>query len=471
MVFSSVTFIYLFLPICFLLYFIFPKIQQKNVVLTIMSVLFYAWGEPKWIILLIGCTIIHYFSALVIERHRGDGVAKAALTFAVAISLTSLFIFKYLDFTIYNINALFRHQANLIGLTLPIGISFYTFQLITYIVDVYRGTVTAQRNFVNLLLYVSMFPQLIAGPIVQYKDIEKQIQVRHFNGRRAGTGVLRFLVGLSKKAILANFAGQLATNYLDGDLANNTTVGAWIGIIAYAFQIYFDFSGYSDMAIGLGRIFGFDYNENFNYPYIAASINDFWSRWHISLTSFFREYLYIPLGGNRSHHVRNLFIVWFLTGLWHGASWNFIIWGLYYFILICVEKLFVGKILEKLPKCIGRIYTLFLVILGWAIFYFDDMDRLRTFFGSLFGIGNAGFYMATDGSTLLNYLWFFVIAVIACTPINKHIKTTFKNLGKMYPKLGQVNDIAILIWSVFLLLINTAAIVGSTYNPFLYFRF
>ena len=471
MVFSSVTFLYLFLPLCFVLYFIAPNIKWKNLVLTVMSLVFYAWGEPKWIILLILSTTVHYVAALIIEKYRGGKKAKAALAGAITVSLVSLFIFKYLDFVTFNVATLFGADAKLIGLALPIGISFYTFQTITYIVDVYRGTVSAQKNYIHLLLYVSMFPQLIAGPIVKYKDIAEQITERYFNGRRAGTGALRFLVGLSKKAIFANFAGQLASKFLDGDLTQVTTVGAWVGILAYTLQIYFDFSGYSDMAIGLGRIFGFDYAENFNYPYMAASINDFWKRWHISLTTFFREYLYIPLGGNRKHHVLNLLIIWGLTGLWHGASWNFIIWGLYYFVFICLEKLILGKVLSRVPKFVGRIYALFIVVVGWGIFYFDDMDRLRTFFATLFGFGQSGFYTATDGSTVMNYIWFLVVAIIACTPVTKKLKNALTFFVTKNERFAAVSDPLLVVWAVFLLFLNTAAIVGSTYNPFLYFRF
>ena len=436
-VFSSLSFLYIFLPICLLGAFTLPKLQWKNYFLLAMSLFFYAWGEPKWILLMIISTAVEYAGALVVDKNRGTWKAKAAVGISVGVALSFLFIFKYLDFFTFNFNTIFHTNAKLLELTLPIGISFYTFQTITYIVDVYRDKAPVQKNFAYLLLYVSMFPQLIAGPIVKYVDIEAQIRHRTLHGKDVGEGVLRFLTGLFKKAILANVAGEVASTFLDGNLSNLSLLGAWLGILSYTLQIYFDFSAYSDMAIGLGRIFGFRYKENFNYPYIANSITDFWRRWHISLTTFFREYLYIPLGGNRKHQVLNLFIVWALTGFWHGASWNFIAWGLYYFVLILAEKLFLGKVLEKIPRVFGHIYTLLLVILGWGLFYFDDMSRLRQFCSVLFGFGASAGATAGDVSILLNHLLFFLVVVYAAV----------------------------------LLFLSTAAIVGSTYNPFLYFRF
>ena len=345
MVFSSLTFIYLFLPICFILYYSAKTIEVKNYVLLAMSLLFYAWGEPKWIIVMIISSFVEYCGGLLIDKYKDTWKAKIALGVSVSISLLFLIIFKYFDFFATTSNSLFNTEIGILGLGLPIGISFYTFQTITYTVDVYRGRAGVQKSFADLLLYVSMFPQLIAGPIVRYVDIDEQIRNRSVNIKDASYGVTRFLIGLAKKALLANFAGQIVKDFLTGDLNKISVVGAWIGIISYAFQIYFDFSGYSDMAIGLGHMFGFKYVENFNYPYISKSISEFWKRWHISLTTFFREYVYIPLGGNRKHHVFNLLIVWFLTGMWHGASWNFILWGLYYFVFIVIERLFLGNIL------------------------------------------------------------------------------------------------------------------------------
>ena len=470
-VFSSVTFLYLFLPVCLLGFFLLPGLKAKNYFLLFMSLFFYAWGEPKWILLMLISTAVEYVGAILVDKYRGTGKAKAALIVSISVALSFLFVFKYLDFFTFNFNTLTHADIPILGLTLPIGISFYTFQTITYIVDVYRDKAPVQKNFGFLLLYVSMFPQLIAGPIVKYADIEAQIKDRRLTGRGAGEGVLRFLTGLFKKAVLANVAGEVASGFLDGSLASLTTAGAWIGILAYTFQIYFDFSAYSDMAIGLGRIFGFTYRENFNYPYIANSINDFWKRWHISLTTFFREYLYIPLGGNRKHQVLNLLIVWFLTGFWHGAAWNFIAWGLYYFVLIVCEKLFLGKALEKAPAFVGHVYTLLFVVLGWGLFYFDDMSRLRTFFTVLFGFGEAGAASAGDWSVVLNHIVFFLFAIIAVLPVSRMLKERYIRFGRKSEQNAKLADAGLIVFSVVLLFLDTAAVVGSTYNPFLYFRF
>lgn len=474
MVFSSLVFIYIFLVVTLILYFFAARsIQQKNVVLLIMSLFFYAWGEPKWIILMLISTAVEYFGAIIVEQYKEENkaIAKAALGVSVFVALLFLFIFKYFDFFSFNFSQIFGTNLRVLGLTLPIGISFYTFQTITYIVDVYRGKAEVQRSYFRLLLYVSMFPQLIAGPIVKYVDVEKQLTNRTYNGRKAGEGVYRFLIGLTKKAIFANIAGEIASQFLDGDLAELSVVGAWIGILSYTFQIYFDFSAYSDMAIGLGKIFGFDYPENFNYPYIAKSISDFWKRWHISLTTFFREYLYIPLGGNRKHHVLNLLIVWTFTGFWHGASWNFILWGLYFYVLIVLERLFLGNFLERIPAVFGHIYTLFMVVIGWVFFYFDDMSRLKSFFWIMFGINGNPFLGVTDKSVFVNHIPFFILAFIAVTPVSQLIKKYFIKLAEKSKSTGLICDASLIVSAIFLWFIDTAALVGSTYNPFLYFRF
>ena len=472
MVFSSLAFVYIFLPICFLLYFFVAKnIKQCNYILLIMSLIFYAWGEPKWIILMIISTLVEYIGALVIDKNRGTTKAKIALGLSVATSLSFLFVFKYFDFFSFNFANIFGLTPKLLNLTLPIGISFYTFQTITYIVDVYKEKVPVQKSFATLLLYVSMFPQLIAGPIVKYSDIEYQLNNRKLNSHFVGEGVIRFLVGLFKKIVIANIAGEMATKFLDSDLEMLSFCGAWIGILSYTLQIYFDFSAYSDMAIGLGKIFGFTYPENFNYPYIATTISDFWKRWHISLTTFFREYLYIPLGGNRKNHVINLLIVWLLTGFWHGSAWNFILWGLYYYLLICIERLFLGKLIERLPSLFGHLYTMFLVIIGWVFFYFEDMERLREFFKILLGFGAPEFIGITDKAVFLNHIVFFIFAIIAVTPVSRIIKKLFIKLTSKTDTTQKVGDIVLIVYSLFLLFINTAAMVGSTFNPFLYFRF
>ena len=471
MVFSSLSFLYLFLPICLFGFFAIPGLHRKNYFLLVMSLLFYAWGEPKWILVLLLSTFVEYLGAIFVDKYRGTGRAKAALGISVGVVLSFLFLFKYVDFFTFNINTLFHTDLSMLELTLPIGISFYTFQTITYIVDVYRDKAPVQKNFAYLLLYVSMFPQLIAGPIVKYSDIQEQIRHRTITGRGVGEGTVRFLTGMFKKAVLANTAGEVASSFLDGNQAGMTTLGAWLGILAFTFQIYFDFSAYSDMAIGLGRIFGFQYKENFNYPYIANSVNDFWKRWHISLTTFFREYLYIPLGGNRKHQVLNLAIVWFLTGFWHGASWNFIAWGLYYFVLIVCEKLFLYKVLDAAPKAVGHIYTLLVVVLGWGIFYFDDMSRLREFFLVLFGIHSHGGAAAGDVSILLNHIVFFVFALVAVLPVSRIIRARYTAFGRRSLRNARLADAGVICFAILLLFLNTAVLVGSTYNPFLYFRF
>lgn len=437
-----------------------------------MSLIFYAWGEPKYILVLLISSFIEYIGALYIDANKNTKRAKIALAVSVSLSLSFLLVFKYLNFFIETNNTIFNANVKLLGLTLPIGISFYTFQTITYVVDVYRGTAKVQKSFANLLLYISMFPQLIAGPIVKYVDIDEQLRYRESDIKDISYGVTRFLIGLAKKAIIANYAGQIVKNYLDGNLNKISMIGAWAGIISYAFQIYFDFSGYSDMAIGLGHIFGFKYPENFNYPYISKSITEFWKRWHISLTTFFREYVYIPLGGNRKNHVINLLIIWFLTGMWHGASWNFIIWGLYYFIFIVIEKLFLGNILENCPKIISWLYTMLVVLIGWVFFYYTDLSSINQLLNAMFSFGiSSDFSNATDLVYLRNRLPFFIIAITASTPVSKYVKCLYKKLSNRRFIDAILLDTLTILFDIALLYYSTAALVGSSYNPFLYFRF
>lgn len=354
---------------------------------------------------------------------------------------------------------------------LPIGISFYTFQAITYVVDVYRGKAQVQRSYANLLLYVALFPQLIAGPIVRYTDIAAQLENREMTLPGFSKGITRFVTGLGKKVLLANIAGQVATSLIGGDLSKASVLGAWLGIFAYTFQIYFDFSGYSDMAIGLGHMFGFTYVENFNYPYISKSITEFWRRWHISLSTFFRDYVYIPLGGNRRHQLRNMFIVWALTGLWHGASWNFVLWGLYYFVFLAIEKLFLGKFLEKLPAVVGHAYALFIIVVGWVFFYFDDVSRLGQMLKLMFGFSGQAGVLPTDTVLLKNHLVFFLVAIIACIPVSKLVKALLIRFSRKGPVQESLAGAAGILYDVALLFFSTAALVGASYNPFLYFRF
>lgn len=471
MVFSSLNFMYLFLPVCLLLYFILRGIKARNYLLLVMSLLFYAWGEPKWIVLMIVTTLVDYGAGLLVDKYRGQKQAKWALAGSVVITLSFLAAFKYLGFFNQNLNSLFGAELPTQIFNLPIGISFYTFQAITYVVDVYRGKARVQRSYANLLLYVSLFPQLIAGPIVRYTDIAEQLESRETTVEGFARGITRFVTGLGKKVLLANIAGQIATSLIGGDLSKASVLGAWLGIFAYTFQIYFDFSGYSDMAIGLGHMFGFTYVENFNYPYISKSITEFWRRWHISLSTFFRDYVYIPLGGNRRHQLRNMFVVWALTGLWHGASWNFVLWGLYYFVFLAIEKLFLGKYLEKLPAVVGHIYALFIVVVGWVFFYFDDVSRLGQMLKLMFGFSGQAGVMPTDTILLKNHLVFFMVAIVACIPVSKLVKALLIRFSRRGTVQETVAGAVGIVYDVALLFFSTAALVGASYNPFLYFRF
>ena len=462
---------YLFLPVCLLLYFILRSIKARNYLLLAMSLLFYAWGEPKWIILMIVTTLIDYGAGLLVDKYRGQKLAKWALAGSVVITLSFLAVFKYLGFFNQNLNQIFGAELPTQIFNLPIGISFYTFQAITYVVDVYRGKAQVQRSYANLLLYVALFPQLIAGPIVRYTDIAAQLENRETTLPGFSKGITRFVTGLGKKVLLANIAGQVATSLIGGDLSQASVLGAWLGIFAYTFQIYFDFSGYSDMAIGLGHMFGFTYVENFNYPYISKSITEFWRRWHISLSTFFRDYVYIPLGGNRRHQLRNMFIVWALTGLWHGASWNFVLWGLYYFVFLAIEKLFLGKFLEKLPAVVGHVYALFIIVVGWVFFYFDDVSRLGQMLKLMFGFSGQAGVLPTDTGLLKNHLVFFLVAIIACIPVSKLVKALLIRFSRRGTAQEAIAGAVGIVYDVALLFFSTAALVGASYNPFLYFRF
>lgn len=416
-------------------------------------------------------TLIDYGAGLLVDQYRGQKLAKWALAGSVVITLSFLAVFKYLGFFNQNLNQIFGAELPTQIFNLPIGISFYTFQAITYVVDVYRGKAQVQRSYANLLLYVALFPQLIAGPIVRYTDIAAQRRNREMTLPGFSKGITRFVTGLGKKVLLANIAGQVATSLIGGDLSKASVLGAWLGIFAYTFQIYFDFSGYSDMAIGLGHMFGFTYVENFNYPYISKSITEFWRRWHISLSTFFRDYVYIPLGGNRRHQLRNMFIVWALTGLWHGASWNFVLWGLYYFVFLAIEKLFLGKFLEKLPAVVGHAYALFIIVVGWVFFYFDDVSRLGQMLKLMFGFSGQAGVLPTDTVLLKNHLVFFLVAIIACIPVSKLVKALLIRFSRKGSVQESLAGAAGILYDVALLFFSTAALVGASYNPFLYFRF
>lgn len=468
LVFSSLTFLYIFLPLCLVAYFLTSKIKVRNFILLLFSLVFYAWGEPKYILLMLAATAVDYAAGLLIEKFRGNWKAKLFLILAVVLTLSVLGVFKYADFFANSVGSIFHLQIPLLGLSLPIGISFFTFQALTYVVDVYRDRVPVQPYYYKLLLYVSMFPQLIAGPIVRYSDVCVQIDDRVCTWQKASKGVLRFCVGLLKKAIVANFSGELTEKLLGGDLSALSLVGAWVGIFAYAIQIYFDFSGYSDMAIGLGHIFGFDFPENFRYPYAARSINDFWRRWHITLSSFFRDYVYIPLGGNRKRWALNMLVVWLLTGLWHGASWNFVLWGLYYFFFLMLEKLYLGKLLEKLPRVVQHIYAVAVILIGWVFFYFEDLSAIKAFFTAAFG-GN-GFSDMTQNALITNYVVVLLAGAVFSMPVLSRLLSfggwlCERKGGKLLVNASCVAFVFAGLW------ISTAALVGSSYNPFLYFRF
>lgn len=466
MVFSSTIFLCVYLPLVLLGYYICPK-KGRNLFLLIASLVFYAWGEPKYVFLMIFSILVNYIFGRLMDKHRENKKRlKLMLVLSVVIDIGLLSVFKYTDFIITNVNAIFGANFDLLNIALPIGISFYTFQAMSYTIDVYRNDVRVQKNLIDFGMYITMFPQLIAGPIVRYADVQDQLAERSVTTVDFSEGVMRFVVGLGKKVLLANQMGAVWSEIyaLGGDVS---ALMAWTGAIAYTFQIYFDFSGYSDMAIGLGRMFGFKFPENFRYPYQSVSITDFWRRWHITLSTWFKEYLYIPLGGNRRGLARqalNLLIVWSLTGFWHGAGWNFVLWGLYYFVILFIEKLFLLKALDKLPKFFRHVYALLLIIIGWVIFASDDVSVLLPFLGSMFGANGA--IGGMDVYTLLTKAVLLIICCIASTELPK--KLFLSATGAMNEKaaftLKSVLTIALLALSMILL-------IGDSYNPFLYFRF
>lgn len=470
MVFSSLVFIFVFLPITLFIYYLSPR-KLKNLVLLISSLIFYAWGEPIYIFLMIFTTVFSYVSAILIDKYKSKKTSSLAIfILSVAVNLSVLCFFKYYGFFIDNINNLFSMNIKFKKLPLPVGISFYTFQTLSYIIDVYLKKVPVQKNIISFSTYVTMFPQLVAGPIVKYGDINKQLENRKENLDKFGEGVSYFIRGLSKKVLLANNIGLLWSNVKALSPDKISVFSAWLGILAFTFQIYFDFSGYSDMAIGLGKFFGFDLMENFNYPYISKSVTEFWRRWHISLGSWFREYVYIPLGGNKKgalKQYRNLFIVWFLTGFWHGANWNFIIWGLYFGILITLEKIFVLKWLDKLPNFISHVYALIIIIVGWAIFEFENTSVLFSFIKTMFGMGSNTFIDNQSIYYLYTNLFLFILAIIFSIPLSKKLfeKLICNVKFKPYAKL--------IVPTIYLILIFlcTTYLVNETYNPFLYFKF
>lgn len=471
MVFANLFFLYIFLPVNLILYYATRSYAVRNFVLVAMSFLFYAWGEPVWVLLLLASGFMVWLCSLLVERFAGTRRGKAALILAVTISLSLLGIFKYSGFLIENINAVLPLSLPAPQFSLPIGISFYTFQMISYIVDVYRGDVKAQPSFLRFIMYVSMYFQLVAGPIVRYSDVAWEIDHRTANANDISHGITRFCIGLLKKVAVANVAGSLLVQYMDGDLTKVTVLGSWFGAVLFMLQIYYDFSGYSDMAIGLGLMFGFHFVENFNYPYIAKTATEFWRRWHISLSSFLRDYLYIPLGGNRSHAWRNLFVVWFATGLWHGASWNFILWGLFFGVLIALERLGLRNLLEKLPGFISHFYLLFVVLISWVIFYFTDLSRAAQYLGIMFGLSGQPL---TNSQTLLalegNLFW-LILAVVFCLPLARIASQQITAAAAVSRPRQIILGILVPVMNLGILLICTAMLSGQSYNPFLYYRF
>ena len=464
MLFSSIPFLYFFLPCVLVLYFAVPRCL-KNAVLLLVSLFFYAWGEPKYVLLMAATIAIGYVTGLLIEKFRGKALSKLFLGVSVAVDLGFLAYFKYADFFIENFNAATGMSLPLLKIALPIGISFYTFQIMSYSVDVYRGDVPAQKNPIDLGAYVTMFPQLIAGPIVRYADIAKQLKDRTHSFEKVAAGIRRFVMGLAKKILIANTLGEICDIFRESQ--EKAVLYYWLYAVAFALHIYFDFSGYSDMAIGLGKIFGFDFLENFNYPFVSSTVTEFWRRWHMSLGSWFRDYVYIPLGGNRVSKGRwffNIFVVWMLTGFWHGAAWNFIIWGLFFAVLLILEKLFLKKFLEK-TKVIKRVYIALAVLISFVIFNATDMKEAFQYIGGMFGAGGIPLISAEMLYYLKSYAVVLVLAAVGSTPV---VKTTVLRLynGKAKAVFSVLEPVVIAA----LLVVMTAYLVDGSFNPFLYFR-
>ena len=455
MVFSGLNFLFIFLPIVLVLYYICPA-KMKNFMLMLASLVFYAWGEPVYVLIMIGATVFGYLIGRLIQKFKNmerKKMALGALIASVVVNLSVLGLYKY--------------AGPHIGLALPIGISFFTFQIMSYTIDVYRGKVACQKNLIDFGTYVTMFPQLIAGPIVRYETVEKQLKTRELTTQKFADGIRRFVIGLGKKVLIANMCGTLWEYSLAMPAGERVAIVAWLGALGFTFQIYFDFSGYSDMAIGLGKMFGFEYEENFNYPYIGKSITEFWNRWHISLSSWFKEYVYIPLGGNKKglpRQILNIMIVWGLTGIWHGASINFLLWGLYFGILLIIEKIVKPHIKFKIPVVLGHIYMMLLVIGGWVLFAIEDFSVLAEYLGSMFGV--AGVWNLDCGYIVAKYSLLLIIAIIGSTPLPKKVALWLKD------KLPTPLRVIVLnLFIMLVLLISVGLIVGDTYNPFLYFRF
>ncbi len=489
MVFSSLLFLLVFLHLNLLCYYFVDSIRAKNIVLLVFSLVFYAWGEPVYVLILLGMSFFCWLFSRMIENAGSPGQKKLILFFAAAVCVGAIGYFKYAGFLVQNLNALVGKELIPVPhLALPIGISFYTFQLLTYVVDVYRGEVPAQKSYWRVLLYAGLFHQCVAGPIVRYGDIENELTNRQTDLTEVSRGITRFLCGLAKKAVLANGCGAAVDALLVSDaaiadasqltqtlgvLSGRSALTLWAGMAFYMLQIYLDFSAYSDMAIGMGLMCGFHYKENFNYPYISSSVTEFWRRWHISLGTFFRDYVYIPLGGNRKGTLRqvlNLFIVWALTGLWHGASWNFVLWGLYFFVFLVLEKFVYGEWLKK-TKVIKHLYLLVIVYFGWILFKFTEPSMIGTVLRGMIGANHNSLSTFESRQFLGKYFLFFFICILACTPLVKNLSAMLRRAGAKGGAMATLNSVANVALPVCLLIVSVLFLIGDSYNPFLYFRF
>lgn len=472
MVFSSLVFLFVFLPIVLVLYYLSGK-KYRNYLLLLASLFFYAWGEPTYVVIMLISIGANYLCGLLVDEKRADKVRVAGVVISVIFNICMLGVFKYSGFFVKNINAVFNTSLPVPEIALPLGISFFTFQAMSYVIDVYRKDAKVQKNIFDLSLYISLFPQLVAGPIVRYQTVADQIEERDHNIIKFGDGVRRFIIGLGKKVLLSNSLGMLADSVFGMQTYQLAVVSTWLGILAYSLQIFFDFSGYSDMAIGLGKMFGFEFLENFNYPYISQSASEFWRRWHISLGSWFRDYVYFPLGGSRRGNVRtyiNLFIVWFLTGFWHGASWTFIAWGLYFGLLIGMEKSYLGKLLNKVPRFVRHIYLLLVVMIGWVFFRADSFSYSIEFIKNMFFMGTNVIFDGVAASYINDYWFVLVLSMIFCMPIIDWFR---RKIEVANDKILESNVSYVLNSVVYtgIFLIVIFKLVNSTYNPFLYFRF
>lgn len=476
MVFSSLFFVFIFLPLCMLTYSLMKTTHAKNITLVCFSLLFYSWTGLKYVLLLVGMVAINWLAGIYIEQQRGRFLAKFAVVTAVVSSLVLLGILKYTGFLCTNLQSLFGFPQEIPNIILPIGISFYTFQLLSYTVDVYRGDVKGERSFLTVFLYASLFHQCIAGPIVRYQDVSNEIYNRKANLTEASKGVTRFAIGLAKKVLIANTCASIADLFIPDISAINTVpaLSIWLSVLMYMMQIYFDFSAYSDMAIGMGLMIGFHYKENFNYPYTSKSISEFWRRWHISLGTFFRDYVYFPMGGNRKGTVRtiiNLLVVWFLTGLWHGASWNYVLWGLYFFIFIVMEKLFLQKALDKAPKIVSYIYCFVIVYFGWILFKYTDMGTIGSILKGMFCLNGNVFSTFEVRNQLLGYIFFMIAVMFAFTPLFKNLYKKLFCSDNTSIAVRTVGNVLEIIYPLMLVALSALALIGDSFNPFLYFQF